>query len=286
MSTGPLVIVTDRVGADDEGELVIGLVQAHQAAGGFPVSIITWDGGPRVGLLDGARRREVDAINKWWLPKTLVRFPPTRPVGRAMRQARVRWWWRRAGSDPVVVIVGRCRPELEHYLPPASTVERVVDDEVGTRGTSVWRPLVRSRAGVRPGERLVTAWGPPTWAAGIDQFIQLAWWSRRRDAGVARFVWCHPRDHPPGPKVRHDIEALGVDDLVTFVAADGAPPLAARGAEASVGCSREPSGASSSGLSGPLVAYGPDGAAPRFGRPEALVDALWSVLAGASPEAG
>lgn len=285
MTDLPLVIVTDRVGPDDHGELVIGLVRAHRARSTRPVTVITWDGGPRVDRLTGARHREVDAINKWWLPKTLVRSPLTRPIGRALRHGRVRWWWRRAGAGPEVVVVGRNRPELEHYVPPGPTVERVADDAVGPRGTAVWRPWVRALARAEPGDPVVVAWGPPTWAAGVDQFLQLAWWWGRQGI-TGRFVWCHPRDEPPGPEVRHDIDALGIGDLLTFVAADGAVPLAARGADAAVGCARTAEATPPTVLSVPWVAFGSGGAAPRFGRPEALGEVLRTALARVLPEPG
>jgi hypothetical protein len=262
VSATPLVVVAERVAGDDEGELALALL-ADATAHGATATLITWDGGPRVHLAVGARRWEVDDINKWRLPKALVRHERTRALGRRLRQGRVAWWWRRAGRSPRVVVVGTPRPEMEHYLPAdATSVERLAGEAARRRGVELWEPRLRDLGG----DRVVAGWGPPTWERGIDQFLQLA---AAADGGG--FVWCHPHAEPPGAEVLHDRTALGLDEVVVFVAADGEVPLPVLAADVRVDCAR----GEVPDAPDPLVAYGRPGVdGPRFGRAEDLAAAV------------
>lgn len=94
------------------------LLLARLADRGAACSWIVWDRGMvDLDLRAWGPSREIEAINRWRLPQWLAKAGLA-PLGRALRNGRVRWWWRRAGAPDAVVLLGPVRPEMAHYLPP------------------------------------------------------------------------------------------------------------------------------------------------------------------------
>lgn len=107
-------------------------------ADGAAFSVIVWDRGRSVLDLDALGPvADVEDLNRWRLPIALAKVAPLRPLARALRHARMRRWWHRAGSPASVLVLGTIRPELRHYLPPGLPVGVVVGARE-PRGAESW----------------------------------------------------------------------------------------------------------------------------------------------------
>ena len=282
----PLVVVADRFDGSTAGRGAIALLSwavglARRRALG-PITAIVWERGPSAWMVpDGVRVREVESINRWLMPRELVRFRSTRPAGRALRQGRVRVWWALAGESPSVVRLGGRRPEMANYLPP--TDRQPVGSEILSEElvASLWKRLLRDRFGVPDAGRLVAGFGAPTPHQGVDQFIAAAAEGDPRD----HYLWFLPHGTGAPPESLHDARALGVDDRLHWM------PAAGRPADPVVGCDAVVSARRSDGptlvAELPVVAYDTPSVPATAARPEQLAAAVALTepdLAGSSNE--
>jgi len=240
------VLVVVHAVREDTGRAWSRLVVDRLAERGVAMSFLVWDRGM---VAPGAIRpedgplREIEAINRWRLPQWLARGGGRRPA-RLLRNARLRWWWRRLGRPDAVLVLDPLRPEMRHYLPvgvpvgllltgrplePAEDPVRSVglaDRVVGTEpapgapdqsGLDAAALLddaaleVGASPGPGPEEPLVVGLGPADWRAAPDLFVRVAATARARSQGPIRFAWVgmDPDDGRTFP-YRHDRDRLGL----------------------------------------------------------------------------
>jgi hypothetical protein len=87
---------------------------------GADITTIAWDRGLAfIDLTPFGPVHEIEDINRWRTPQRLARVG-LRPVARHLRHRRVRAWWGGEGPPDAVVILGRVREEMRHYVPPGA----------------------------------------------------------------------------------------------------------------------------------------------------------------------
>jgi hypothetical protein len=269
--------MADRLDGSPGGRSALALL--HWAAAvvrggaGGRVTAIVWDRGPSGWFVPPELRvREVEAVNRWVLPRELVRLAPTRAIGRGLRQGRVRAWWALAGAEPAVVLADERRAELRHYIPPTSRMATGPDVISRELIGGLWRQALRTRFRIPDTALMVAGSGPPTWGSGVDQFVAAAVDPAVHDA---HFIWFLPRSGSPPAEVLHDARALGVGDRLHWLAAPGEPADPVVGCDAFLAAGR--SATSPAGLELPVVRYGTDAVPAAGARPEQLARALAAV---------
>ncbi|MEL7208405.1 MAG: hypothetical protein AAGK32_09275 [Actinomycetota bacterium] len=265
---GPVVMV-DRFDGSDAARLATAVLWWAETRDLPAATAIVWETGPAGWAIPSSTTvREVESINRWAVPRELARYDLTRPVGRAMRHARVRFWWERTGPDPRVAVIGELRPELHHYAPPSDAPPRRLEPG-GSLEASLWAAALRRRFGVPGSARLIGGAGAPVWRFGVDQFLAAA----AEAAGHDHYVWCHPRSSPVPPEVRHDAVALGIDDRLHFLPTPGRGEGPLRGCDVVLSVARR-AGDGPDDVGVARVGYGTEGVPAPGARPEALAAAI------------
>lgn len=219
---------------------------------GDEVTTITWDRG--LSFLDLTAYgpvHDIEDINRWRLPQWLARAG-LRPVARALRQGRVRGWWRRLGDPDGVLVLGPLRPEMVHYVPPgtrpaalllagrdlelAESLEAtldLVDRTVALDATALERVRVDDPTVIALGELLGTAppgsrndredllvvgAGPGDWRGAPDLFLRVAAaLPETVDEQAVTFAWIglDPDDGRSYP-YHYDAAHLGLHDRIRW----------------------------------------------------------------------